>query len=148
MNSECRKRCVACGSNDGVINHYLSYSPEIIIPLCRKCHYYAHHDERKYGNPLSRNPDGYNALTLRGFVIALKVRPSEWVCTLCRSKVSTEKEVVLHFATQHATQIGGKPIKISRLKASKAPSLLKGGFCTISSKGLKMVDGLERVRHS
>ncbi len=120
---EYEKRCVACGSKDGVINHHLSYSPEIIIPLCKKCHYYAHHDERRYGNPLRPDLNEYNALTLRDFVIALKVHPLGWACTLCWKNFPLKRMLfyTLQLGMQH--RIGGKPTDISSLKIQLVPQL-------------------------
>jgi len=31
-------RCVVCGSTEGLRNHHISYKPEIVVPVCIRCH--------------------------------------------------------------------------------------------------------------
>lgn len=39
------KRCSNCGSKDNVVEHHLSYDPEITVPLCQSCHLKVHYSK-------------------------------------------------------------------------------------------------------
>jgi len=84
------KPCASCGSTKNVILHHLSYEPEITVPLCKSCRAYAHHSENKaktypwdafFG--WGENPKNWNALELRGQIVALKDEKGKLRCWLC-----------------------------------------------------------------
>jgi len=41
-NYEMKKECEVCGNKKSIIVHHISYSPIIIITICRSCHHYLH----------------------------------------------------------------------------------------------------------
>jgi hypothetical protein len=39
-------KCDACGTDEKIVMHHISYKPESLVPLCKSCHRKVH---RKYG---------------------------------------------------------------------------------------------------
>lgn len=43
-----KNHCTICGSSGDLELHHISQEPELLIPLCKPCHYKVHHQKGYY----------------------------------------------------------------------------------------------------
>lgn len=111
VNPEAVKRCMAlrngvpCGSTENIINHHLSYNPEIEVPLCRSCHGKAHFSKKPASTydyydifKSGVRPESWKSqvLVLRGYVVGFPRGDERAVCVKCGEEFESEEDLCMH----------------------------------------------------
>ena len=104
---EDKVKCASCGSTKNVIEHHLSYYPEVKVPLCRKCHGLAHFSKKPaktydyYDIFKSGERPKARLLGLRGYIVGILTEDGIAVCIKCNEKFEEQEDLCEHFYYIH-----------------------------------------------